>query len=51
MLEEYLGDLTFDDIIIDDLLVPSYSFNARSPRFFSKYFLKINPGFYNVQLK
>ena len=50
-LNEHFGNATFNDITTDDLLVAAYSYNAMVPRFYSKYFLNINPGIYDLPLK
>lgn len=47
----YLGDVTWNRIQIDDLFIVSYSYNEREPRFYSKYFIKNDPGTYNVDIK
>lgn len=43
-------NLTFDDIIVDDLLIPSFEWNQYEPRFFSKYLRNQDPGVYNLNL-
>ena len=50
-LLEYIGDNTFDDIAIDDLVIASYDYNSRSPRFFSKYMAHKYPTIYSVKLR
>lgn len=50
-LEKHFGNATFADILTEDILIAAYSFNAKAPRFYSKYFLRINPGIYDVLLR
>jgi len=50
-LTHYFGNATFDDIIQNELLVNSYEFNSKTPRFFSKTFQEISPGRYTVPLR
>ena len=51
MTKQNLGDVTFDDVASDELLVTSYEFNSHSPRYYSKYFKKVDPGRYDVLLR
>jgi patatin-like phospholipase/acyl hydrolase len=50
VLQEKFTNLTFNDIAVDELLIPSYEFNQDQPRFYSKYFLNRDPGVYNISL-
>lgn len=50
MLQQYFEELTFDDIFAEELLVTSYEFNSKTPRFFSKSFRHLNP-IYDIKLK
>jgi len=50
-LKEHLGDATFEDITVSELLVAAYEFNSRTPRFYSKIFRDIDPGRYDVLLR
>ena len=34
----------------DELLVTSYEYNSKTPRFYSKYFRTVDPGRYDVKL-
>jgi patatin-like phospholipase/acyl hydrolase len=43
-------NLNFDDVYADELLVTSYEYNSKTPRFYSKYFRTIDPGRYDVKL-
>ena len=45
-----LKSLRFDDIYADELLVTSYEYNSKTPRFYSKYFKNLDPGRYDVML-
>ena len=45
------GNYTFDDLVVDELLVTSYEFNSDFPRFYSKWFSRSDPGRQNVFLK
>ena len=46
-----IGEATFDDILVDELMIATYDFNSKTPRFFSKYFEKDDPGRYRVPLR
>jgi patatin-like phospholipase/acyl hydrolase len=45
------GNLTFEDLAVEELMAISYEYNSKNPRFFSKYFLESDPGRYNVYLR
>jgi patatin-like phospholipase/acyl hydrolase len=49
--QDKLGDATFSDVQVTELLIASYEYNSQTPRFFSKYFEKMDPGQYEVPLK
>lgn len=51
LLDNYFGDMNFNDILSDDLMIASYSFNAKAPRFFNKRWYNIFPGIYKQPLK
>ena len=51
MLNIYFGNLGFNDILTNELLVNSYDFNSKQPRFFSKYFMQHDKGNYDVLLR
>ena len=42
--------MRFDDILSDEILITSYEYNGKSPRFFSKYFHEQDPV-YDVKIK
>lgn len=44
-------DSTWNDITVNDLLITAYSYNFKKPRFYSKYFLKLNPGIYSLLIR
>ena len=46
----YLGTNNWNDIITNDLFIVSYSYNERKPRFYSKWFIKNDPGIYSVDI-
>lgn len=47
----YLGkDTRWDEIMVDDLFIVSYSYNDQEPRFYSKWFNNFNPGTYSVPI-
>lgn len=50
-LQLHFGERDFNDLTISELMVISYEYNSKNPRFFSKYFLHKDPGRYNVKLK
>jgi len=37
--------------LVDELLITSFDFNSKTPRFYSKYFQKIDPANYDVMLR
>lgn len=45
-LEFYYKNQTFNDVYSDELMAIAYDFNKKQPRFFSKYFIKNDPGQY-----
>ena len=36
------------DIVVDNLFMPSFEYNSQTPRFYSKYFLEDDPAKYNI---
>ena len=44
---EYFHNMTFDQMLGDTLVV-AFDYNTFQPRFYSKYFLKQDPGIYGV---
>jgi patatin-like phospholipase/acyl hydrolase len=46
-----LGNYTWNDILVDDLMITAYEYNSKQPRFYSKYFNRIDPGFYNLFIR
>jgi patatin-like phospholipase/acyl hydrolase len=38
-------------VYADELLVTSYEYNSKTPRFYSKYFRAVDPGRYDVLLR
>lgn len=49
--ENQFHEMTFDDVITDELMIPAYEYNFNQPRFFSKYFRDKNPGVYDRPLR
>ena len=49
-LKQFFGHAKAHDILTDECLIVSYSYNAHEPRFYSKYEANRNPGIYNVTL-
>lgn len=47
----YFQNKTFDDIVVDELLINAYEFNHNQPRFYSKYFRKAMKGTHDVMLR
>jgi len=43
-----LGTYSWDNIIVDDLIITAYEYNSKQPRFYSKYFNRLDPGFYDL---
>lgn len=50
LLWHYYGDLDFNDIAAKELLITSYEFNSKTPRFFSKSFIRESP-IYDIPLR
>ena len=42
-----LGNNSWNDILQQDLIITSYEYNSKQPRFYSKYFNNLNPGLYD----
>lgn len=38
------------DTLGDEVICVAYDYNSQQPRYYSKYFAKINPGVYDVKL-
>ena len=51
LVHDFLGELDWDDIIVDDLLVTTFEYNSKQPRFVNKYFVENDPGLYSYKLK
>ena len=49
-MSDYLGHASFSQILTDETLIVSYDYNSQQPRFYSKYFSKINPKIYDVKI-
>ena len=44
-------DAKYSDLLVDEILLPSFEYNRNSPRFYSKYFAKLNPFEIDVPLR
>ena len=51
LAEEKLGNTTWNDILVDDLMITAYEYNSKQPRFYSKYFNRMDPGFYDLFIR
>lgn len=49
-LKSFFGHARTKDILTDECLIVSYSYNAHEPRFYSRYETERKPGVYNVTL-
>jgi hypothetical protein len=49
-MNDYLGHANFSQILTDETLIVAYDYNSQQPRFYSKYFSKINPKIYDVKI-
>jgi hypothetical protein len=49
-LQAKFGDANFNDLVVDDIFIPSFEYNSMSPRLFSRYFLQEDPAHYNVSI-
>jgi len=45
------GNKTFNDIVIDELIINAYEYNSNQPRFYSKYFRDVKKGTHDVLLR
>ena len=50
IMNDYLGHANFGQILTDETLIVAYDYNSQQPRFYSKYFSKINPKIYDVKI-
>jgi uncharacterized protein len=50
ILKEHFGHATINDILTDEALVVSYSYNAQEPRFYSKHEAARVPEIYDVTM-
>ena len=50
-VERHFGDATYEDLVVDELLTPSFEYSYNLPRFFSKEFSKIDPGRHDVPIR
>jgi patatin-like phospholipase/acyl hydrolase len=48
---ERFGNKTFDDLVVDELMINAYEYNSNQPRFYSKYFRNVNKGTHDVILR
>ena len=42
--------MRINDIKVNDLFIPAFEFNSKSPRFYSKYFVNEDPAKYDIPL-
>jgi len=47
---KHFGDATFDDMVVDELLLNSYEYNYNLPRFYSNAFIEIDEGRHRVPI-
>ena len=50
IMEDLLGDFQFQDAMTDELVVTAYEYNSQEPRFYSKYFARMQPGIFDVSV-
>ena len=50
LVQKHFKEYTFNDILQDDLLIPSFDLTSSQPRFYSKHFKSLNPGLYDIPL-
>lgn len=50
ILRSYFADYTVENALTEEVLIVSYSYNAREPRFYSKYEAKTKPEIFNVTM-
>lgn len=51
LLKANFGDRTFNDIMIDELLVVAFDYDENEPRFFSRQFAFVIPDIYDLKLR
>ena len=47
LTQYYIGDVKWDEVLVNDLFIATYSYNSKKPRFYDKYFIRQDPGTYN----
>ena len=48
--DEFVGDTLISEAITDELFIIAYDYNNQEPRFYSKKFIELDPGVYNVSI-
>lgn len=51
LLVKFFGDHRVEESLTEEVLLVAYSYNAREPRFYSKYEAQNNPGVFNVTMQ
>jgi len=46
IMDHYLGDSTFEQILTDECMVVAYDYNSQEPRFYSKWYTQRKRGIY-----
>ena len=50
-VKEIFQNATYSDLIVDEIFLPSFEYNRNRPRFYSKYFRKVDPLEIDVPLR
>ena len=50
IMDDYLGHANIKDAMTDELLVVAYNYNHNEPRFFSKWWSHVSPGWFDVKM-
>lgn len=47
LTQKYIGDVKWDEVLVNDLFIAAYGYNSKKPRFYDRYFIRQDPGTYN----
>lgn len=50
LMETLIGERNISESLFDEMLLVAYEYNSQQPRFYSKFFSKIDKGIYDVKM-
>lgn len=50
LMDELIGQQNISAAMFDEMLLVAYEYNSQQPRFYSKYFSKLQPGIYDIKM-